>query len=91
MSNPIVNKLYFGIFPQIVVSGNGFGRTEEILTLVPDKNFATAFFPDQAETYIQVFKNRESYLGGGHVAGYSITKLPASEGRVYIQVLQNVE
>jgi hypothetical protein len=73
MSQPIDNVLYFSVFPQIVVSGTSFGRTEQVLTLVPDRNFASAFFPEEVDTYIQVFRNREGYLVGGHVAGYDST------------------
>jgi hypothetical protein len=91
MNEPITNVLYFAVFPQIVVSGTSFGRTEEILTLVPDKNFASAFFPNEVDTYIQVFNNRQSYLVGGHVTGYEIAKEPASGGRFYIRATQHVE
>jgi hypothetical protein len=90
MSEPITNVLYFAVLPQIVVSGSSFGRTEQILTLVPDKNFASAFHPDEVDTYIQVFENRESYLVGGHVTGYTLTKEDASRGRFYVKVTQHV-
>lgn len=90
MDNPIVNKLYLAVFPQIAVSGSSFGRTEQILTLVPDKNTATAFFPDEVDTYIRVFRNRESHLIGGHVIGYELEKEMSNDGRTYIQVKQNV-
>jgi hypothetical protein len=91
MSESIVNVLYFSVFPQIVVSGTSFGRTEQVLTLVPDKSFASAFFPEEVDTYIQVFQNRQGHLVGGHVAGYDFAKEPASGGRFYVRALQHVE
>ncbi len=91
MSEMISNVLYFTVLPQIAVSGTSFGHTEQVLTLLPDKQFASAFFPEEVDTYIQVFKNREIYLVGGHVAGYNIEKEPASGGRYYVRVTQNVQ
>jgi len=90
MSKPTDNVLYFAVLPQIVVSGASFGRTEQILTLVPDKNFASAFFDEEVESYIQVFNNRQGYLTGGHVTGYELAKEPASGGRVYVRATQHV-
>jgi hypothetical protein len=90
MSEPITNVLYFAVFPQIAVSGASFGRTEQVLTLVPDKNFASAFFAEEVDTYIQVFNNRLNHLVGGHVTGYKIEKTPASGGRFYVRATQHV-
>jgi hypothetical protein len=90
MDSPIDNVLYFAVFPQIVVSGSSFGRTEQILTLVPDRNFASAFSKDEVEAYIQVFKNRLSHITGGHVTGYDVEEIPATGGRVYVQATQHV-
>jgi hypothetical protein len=90
MNTSITNVLYFAVLPQIAVSGSSFGRTEQVLTLLPDKNFASAFFPEEVDTYIQVFNNREKYLVGGHVAGYKLEKESASGGRFYVRVTQNV-
>jgi hypothetical protein len=86
----IRKKLYFAVFPQIVVSGTSFGQTEQVLTLVPDKKFASALFPEEVDTYIQVFRDREKDLVVGHVAGFEIEKEPASDGRFYVQVTQKV-
>jgi hypothetical protein len=90
MNESITNVLYFAVLPQIAVSGTSFGRTEQILTLVPDKNFASAFFPEEVDTYIQVFNNRQNYLVGGHVTGYDIEKESASGGRFYVRAKQHV-
>ena len=87
------NVLYLAILPQIHVSLNqvmGFGLTEQVLTLVPDKEWATAFFEDEVETWILTFKHREKYLVGGHVTGYDVEKLPTADGRIIVQVVQRV-
>jgi hypothetical protein len=90
MNDSIQNVLYFAVFPQIVVSGSSFGRTEEVLTLVPDKNFASAFFPEEVDNYIQVFTNRLGHLTGGHVDRYAFEKEKASNGRFYVRATQHV-
>jgi hypothetical protein len=90
MSKPITNVLYFAVLPQIVVSGISFGSTEQVLTLVPDKNFATAFFAEDVDTYINVFKNRESYFVGNHVTGYDYEREPKGDGRFHVKVIQHV-
>ncbi len=91
MNDSIANVLYFTVLPQIAVSGNSFGHTEQVLTLLPDKQFASAFFPEEVDTYIKVFQNRQSHLVGGHVAGYNLEKEPASGGRYYVRVTQHVQ
>jgi hypothetical protein len=91
MNGPsIANVLYLAVYPQISLSGTDFGKVQQILTLMPDRNFASAFFLDEVETYIQVFRNRESHLVGGHVKSYDIVKEPTNDGRVYVRVTQNV-
>jgi hypothetical protein len=86
------NTLYLGILPIIHVSTNqfGFGLTEEILTLFPDRNFATEFFENEVDGYIETFKNRQKYLTGGHVTGWDIHKEPTADGRVIVRVIQHV-
>jgi hypothetical protein len=85
------NELYFAVLPQIAVSGMSFGRTEQMLTLLPQRNFATQFFPDEVDTYIQVFENRRGHLVGGHVTGYKLEKVSTEDGRVVVKVTQDVE
>jgi hypothetical protein len=87
------NVLYLAILPLIHVSASpvlGFGFTEETLTLVPDKNFATEFFEDEVDGYIVTFKNHEKYLTGGHVIRFEVNKEPAVNGRVIVRVVQHV-
>jgi hypothetical protein len=85
------NELYFAVLPQIVVSGGDFGKTQQVLTLLPDKTFATEFFPDEVDTYVQVFQNRIINLSGGHVTGYFIEKQTVASGRVIVRVTQHVK
>ena len=87
------NELYLAVLPIIHVSTNqalGYGLTEQILTVFPDRNFATEFFPDEVDGYIQTFKNREKYLTGGHVTGWDVRKEPTADGRVIVRVVQHV-
>jgi hypothetical protein len=84
-------ELYFAVLPQITVSGNNIGQTEQILTLLSGKDQATAFHPDEIETYILFFNNRQQHLIGGHVKGYSLSKEPNDDGRYYVKVIQHVE
>jgi hypothetical protein len=85
------NELYFSVLPQISLSMPDYGRTQQVLTLLPDKAFATAFFPDEVDTYVRVFTNREKHLIGGHVTGYTVHKESTPDGRVFVKVTQNVE
>ena len=85
------NELFFVVLPQIVVSGGDFGKTEQVLTLLPDRNFASEFFPEEVDTYVQVFQNRIIHLSGGHVTGYYIEKQFTPSGRVVVRVTQHVK
>jgi hypothetical protein len=88
------NELYLSVLPIIHVTTNqalGFGLTEQVLTVFPDRNFATGFFPDEVDGYIQTFKNREKYLIGGHSKAWEVHKEPTADGRVIVRVTQHVE
>jgi hypothetical protein len=82
-----MNELYFVVLPLIHLST---GLTEQTLTLLPNRDFATEFFPDEVEGYIAMFRNRIKYLTGGHVIGYDFEIQNAPNGRVVVRVLQNV-
>lgn len=84
------NELYLAVLPLIHLSDIAFGRTEQALTLFPDRNFATEFSQDEVEGYILTFKNRINLLTGGHVTGYEIHPEKTDEGRVIVRVIQNV-
>ena len=88
--NPMpTNELYLAVLPLIHL-GREFGRTEEALTLFPDKNFATEFFQDEVDGYITTFENRIKLLTGGHVKDYKLIPEPTEDNRVIVRVVQNV-
>jgi hypothetical protein len=89
----ISNELYLAVLPVIHITPNqvtGFGLTEELLTLLSDEKFATSFFPNEVDGYIDLVKNREKYLIGSHVTGYEYHKKPTADGRVIVRVVQHV-
>jgi hypothetical protein len=86
----IVNELYFVVLPTVQIGGNTHGLTTQVLTLMPDKNFATRFFDDEVEAYIATFKNRLNLFIGGHVKGYDFFKEFQGDGRVVVKVIQLV-
>ncbi len=82
------NELYFVVLPLIHL---GTGLTEQTLTLLPDKTFASEFYEDEVQAYIAMFENRANkYLSGGHVTGYSLQKEATEDGRFIVRVTQNV-
>jgi len=87
------NELYLVVLPLIHMSPTfGFGSTEQTLTLMPSREFATQFFADEVDGYIATFENRANqYLTGGHVKGYEVTKEPTDDGRWVVKVIQRVE
>lgn len=97
------NDLYLAILPLIRVptvpdtvrfwtarASVGHGTAEQVITLFPDKGFATVFYPDEVELYISTFRSYELSLMGGHVLGYDIFKEPTDDGRVIVRVVQRV-
>ena len=84
------NELYLAVLPLIHLGRTEFGKTEEMLTLFPDRSFATEFFPDDAEAYIATFKNRIKYLIGGHSKDYEVHPENTDDGRVIVRVVQHV-
>jgi hypothetical protein len=85
------NYLYLAVQPLIHLDDDFYGgTTEQVLTLYPDKNFATEFFPDEVDKYIALFQNRSKHLTGGHVKEYKIFQEKTLDGRVIVQVVQNV-
>ena len=84
------NDLYLAVLPLIHLGRTDFGRTEETLTLFPDRNFATEFFPDEVESYLATFKNRIQYLVGGHSQSYDAYTENTDDGRVIVRVTQHV-
>jgi hypothetical protein len=83
----LVNELYLTVLPLIHLKD---GATEQVLSLTPDRTFATEFFPDEVDLYITFFKNREQYLVGGHVKSYTLNKENTAKGLIVVRVTQNV-
>lgn len=89
----LVNELYLTVLPLIHVTMNqffGYGFTEETVTLYPDRKFATEFFPDEVDRYINVVESRKQYLIGGHSKDFEFFKEPTEDGRVIVRVIQHV-
>jgi hypothetical protein len=63
---------------------------EQFLTLFPDRNFATEFYQDEVQFYIDAFKVNIARLSGGHVTGYQIFPETTDDGRVVVKVVQHV-
>lgn len=89
----MTNDLYLAVLPLMHMGGIAVGTTEQVLTLFPDKKFATAFFPDEVDDYIAIFHvHALEHLTGGHVTGYRCVKEPSDQGaeRVIVKVIQDV-
>lgn len=83
------NELFLTVLP-VIHLGSSFGLTEQILTLFPDRAFATEFSADEVEGYILTFKNRTECFTGGHVKGYECVKEETENGRWIVRVIQNI-
>ena len=85
-----VNVLYAAILPLIHLTER-FGFTEQVMTLLPDRNFATLFSPVEVDGYLMTLKNRaETQLKGDNITAYEFSKEPAGNGMVIIKVIQHV-
>jgi hypothetical protein len=82
------NELYLAVLPLISLAN---GKTEQFLTVMPDKSFATEFFADEVNNFQRMFENRTDLLIGGHVKGYRFEHEKTPTGRVVVKVLQDVE
>jgi hypothetical protein len=90
----MTNELYLAVLPLMHTSSVhwNLAPTEQVLTLFPDKKFATAFFPDEVADYIALFTMHAERLTGGHVKGYQCVPEPSDQGggRVIVKVIQDV-
>jgi hypothetical protein len=88
------NPLYLVVLPLVHVTATqmlGYGLTEQVLTLMPGRDQATEFFPDEVDSYVLAFKDRANkHLVGGHVIGYDFKKFTLVNGRVIVEVVQRV-
>jgi len=76
----MTNELYLVVLPLIHLTER-VGLTEQVLTLFPEKRYATKFFPEQVDTHISLFQNRTGNLSGGHVTGYEVMQIIWLAGR----------
>jgi hypothetical protein len=84
---PRDGDLYLAVLPLVHYSRNFAGeRFEEVMTLVPDRNFATEFEPNAVSVYIQTFKNAAEEKFGGPVRRFKYEPYATNEGRVYVVV-----
>jgi hypothetical protein len=72
---PFSNELYLTVLPLVHFSRFFAGEhSEQVMTLLPDRNFATEFFPDEVDNYIKSFQAAtDAKFTGGHVKGYQIS------------------
>jgi hypothetical protein len=90
-SNEQFNLLFVAILPIIHLGPTQWGLTEQTITLVPQKEFATEFFSDEVNDYLLIIKNRaDKYLTGGHVKRYEFDTEITDDQRVVIMVRQYV-
>jgi hypothetical protein len=95
------NVLYLAVLPLVRITtmsnDSGYpapldGAAAQNITLFADKKFATEFFLDEVDSYLQFFKEfAEGYFTGGHVTGYKYEKEQAESGRIIVRVIQYVE
>jgi hypothetical protein len=85
----IDNELYLCALPLMRIFDSP-QPIEEFLTLYPDKNFATNFFPDEMTRTMDLLKRRLLNMAGGHVIGYDVEQEPTEDGRFIIKVIQHV-
>jgi len=87
------NALYLAVLPLVHYSKHFSGETyEEVMTLVPDRNFATEFLPHEADRYVDTFRNaaRPKLTGRPEPDRFVFAKQDAGNGRVYVVATQNV-
>ncbi len=88
-SDLILNELYLAVLPMIRLGESPY-PVEEVLTLYPDKNFATNFFPDEIGFFLNLIKKRTQHLMGGHVVRYDFATEQMEDGRQIVRVTQVV-
>lgn len=79
--------LYLAVLPLVHYSRFFAGeRFEEVMTLLPERNFATEFLRNDAPLYIQTFRNAAEEKYGGPVRRFNYTAYDAGNGKVYVVV-----
>ncbi len=85
------DDLYLAVLPLVHYSRQFAGEHyEEVMTLVPDRNFATEFRAGEVDRYIETFRNAAEEKYGGPVRKFKYEKFDAGNDRVYVVVSQHV-
>jgi hypothetical protein len=89
---PYIKKtgdLFLAVLPLVHYSRHFAGVSyEEVMTLVPERNFATEFPPQVADTYINTFREAAEEKFGGPIRRYIYSKHEAGNGRIFVVVNQ---
>ena|SRR5271163_51531 len=84
---PKDGDLFIAVLPLVHYSRHFAGVTyEEVMTLVPDRNFATEFQPQDVDKYIYTFREAAEEKFGGPVRKFHYSKHPTEDGRVFVVV-----
>ena len=81
--------LFLAVLPLVHYSRLFAGTSyEEVMTLLPDRNFATEFKPNEVDQYINAFREAAEEKLGGPVRRYRYSKYWTDDQRVYVVVNQ---
>jgi len=84
---PSDNDLYLAVLPLVHYSRHFAGESfEEVMTLVPDRNFATEFSPDVVDLYILTFRSAAAPKYGGPGRLFNFYKQNTEDGKVLVVV-----
>jgi hypothetical protein len=84
-----VGDLFLAVLPLVHYSRAFGGATyEEVMTLLPEQNFATEFTEQNVDQYIQTFRDAAEEKFGGPVRKFAYTKHPTGTGRILVVVNQ---
>lgn len=87
---PRDGDLFIAVLPLVHYSRHFAGATyEEVMTLVPDRNFATEFSAAEADLYINTFRDAAEEKLGGPVRLFKYSKHLTDDGRVFVVVNQH--
>ena len=93
LPNADEGSLYLAVLPLVHYSKHFSGETyEEVMTLVPDRNFATEFLLHEVDRYIDTFRNAAwpKLIGRPEPDRFVFTKQQTVNGRVFVVAIQNV-
>jgi hypothetical protein len=86
---PREGDLFIAVLPLVHYSRFFAGASyEEVMTLVPDRNFATEFNAQDVDQYINTFREAAEEKFGGPMRVYRYSKHLADDGRVFVVVNQ---